>query len=138
MTEEAKKVVINGREYPFPEEYTMGELADVEEIVGQGYDFARGGVRSVLALLYIAAHRVDSTVTIADIRALQPEDFEVKGDLVHPLAVETDDSTNGSVELSSDSSEQTSEPSQENSDLNGTGTPVSGTGVTSASETSTV
>ncbi len=80
------KLIVNGREYPMPDSFTMGELADMEQITGQGYDLSKGGVRAMLALTYVAIKRIDPRVTVEDIRALGQDDFEiVGGDDVPPV-----------------------------------------------------
>ena len=32
--------------YEIPEKFTLGELADIEEICGQGYDLTAGGMKA--------------------------------------------------------------------------------------------
>jgi hypothetical protein len=66
------KVLINGKEYPFPTEFTLGEEAEVERITGQGYDMSIPGALGLLAIAFIAVRRVDPTVRLEDIQALKP------------------------------------------------------------------
>lgn len=61
---------VNGREYEVPERFTLGELADMEKITGQGYDLGQGGILGTLALMAVAIRRVDPAVTLDEIRAL--------------------------------------------------------------------
>lgn len=69
-------IKINGKEYPLPESFTMGELADMETVTGQGYDMGQRGLKGMLAIAWIAARRVDASVTIDDIRNLRPDQIE--------------------------------------------------------------
>jgi hypothetical protein len=78
MTDEPK-LIVNGREYAMPESFTMGELADMEKITGQGYDLEAGGVLGTLALVFVAIRRTDPRVTVDDIRNLGPDDVGIKG-----------------------------------------------------------
>lgn len=100
------KLVVNGREYPMPDSFLMGELADMEKITGQDYDLSKGGVLGTLALAYVAIRRVDPTVTVDDIRNLSQDDFEIKGVSVSPPA-------GGALNGSAPSSSGTSEPDSE-------------------------
>jgi len=85
--EDQLTLIVNGREYAMPDTFTLGELADMEKITGQGYDLAKGGVQGTLALAYVAMRRVDDRVTIDDLRGLTPDEFEIKGaDSVPPPA----------------------------------------------------
>lgn len=72
------KLIVNGKEYPLPDSFTLGESADMEEITGQGYDLSKGGARGLLALAYVAVRRVDSSITVDDIRELTDADIDVK------------------------------------------------------------
>lgn len=74
------KINVNGREYDMPDEFTLGELADMEEITGQGYDMTRPGVRGMIALAYIAIRRKDPRVTLEDVRNMGLDDIEAVED----------------------------------------------------------
>jgi len=73
------QIVVNGRTYPLPTSFTMGELADMEEITGQDYDLSKGGVKGTMALAYVAIRRADPTVTVEDIRNLGQDDIGFEG-----------------------------------------------------------
>lgn len=99
--------VVNGQEYPMPDELTLGEMCDAERFFGVEFgNNASSGVRMATALLWIAIHREDSTVTVEDIRALPPEVFEAvgKGDVLPPAESANASETNGSSERSGASS----------------------------------
>jgi len=103
------KIVVNGREYPFPENFTMGELADIEDICGQDYDITKGGGKGTLALAFIAIRRQDPRVTIAAIRNLTQDDFEVVGgDDGPPSQSASSDDSSGNAPTSTGSSETVS------------------------------
>jgi hypothetical protein len=85
MADEAK-IIVNGKEYPLPTSYTLGEEADMEKITGQGYDLAQGGPLGLLAIMFVAIHRADPTVTVDDIRALSGDELDIQtsGEVVPP------------------------------------------------------
>jgi hypothetical protein len=68
------KITVNGREITFPpEDPTMGEMADAENYFGvEWINPERSGMRITAAFLFIALKRVDKTVTVDDVRALDP------------------------------------------------------------------
>jgi hypothetical protein len=76
MMQEGQTLIrVNGREivYP-PADLTMGEMCDAENYFGVDFsDPERSGMRLAAALLYSAIKRVDRTVTVQDIRDLDPE-----------------------------------------------------------------
>jgi hypothetical protein len=82
--------VINGKEYPFPDNLTLGEEAEIERITGQGYNMeGHLGALGILALAYVAVKRVDPTVRVQDIELLTESDIDFKGGdepKVSPLA----------------------------------------------------
>jgi hypothetical protein len=103
MSDEAK-IIVNGKEYPLPTSYTLGEEADMERITGQGYDLSKGGALGLLAIMYVAIHRADPSVTVDDIRALSPDELDIQtsGDVVPPpsgdvLSVDAPPSTDSST-----------------------------------------
>lgn len=84
-------IKINGKEYPVPESFTMGELADMEEITGQGYDMTKGGVKGMMAIALVAARRKDPSVTVEDIRQLRMDQIEAVDDedgAAEPIPIE--------------------------------------------------
>jgi hypothetical protein len=101
------RIIVNGKEYPIPDSFTLGELADMEKITGQGYDLAQGGVLGTLALAYIAVSRVDPRVTVDDLRGLGEDELDVKGvpDLPPVLGAK-----NGTAPTSKEGSKKGSEP----------------------------
>jgi hypothetical protein len=101
------RIIVNGKEYPIPDSFTLGELADMEEITGQGYNLETGGVKGTLALAFIAIKRVDPRVTVDDLRGLTEDELDVKGvpDLPPVLGA-----TNGSAPTSKTGSAKSSEP----------------------------
>lgn len=101
------KLVVNGREYPMPDSFTLGELADMEKITGQDYDLSKGGVLGTLALAYIAIKRVDPRVTIEELRDVSQDDLEITG---MPDLPPAGGALNGSAPPSTESSENISEP----------------------------
>lgn len=80
------KIIVNGKEYPLPTSYTLGEEAEMERITGQGYDLAQGGPLGLLAIMYVAIHRADPSVTVDDIRSLSADELDIQtsGDVVPP------------------------------------------------------
>ena len=132
MAEQESKLVVAGQEYPVPDSFTLGELADMEKITGQGYDLGKGGTLGTLALIYVAVKRKDPTVSIDDIRGLGPDDIEVNQ--VDPPSIGAlPDAPNEKKQSSSEGSSPTSDGS--GSDLNGTGQHGSGDTAASALET---
>ena len=76
MAEEVPKFVVNGVEYPVPEALTLGEMCDAEQQFGVEWgEVKTSGIRMAAALLWVAVHRVDESVTVADIKALPAEVF---------------------------------------------------------------
>lgn len=89
-----KKIVkktfeVEGVEYEIPDRFTLGELADIEEITGQAYDPEKSGARMTLAIVYIAMRQKDPTVKLADVRG-----FDM-GELVFPEDAEEETSPPG-------------------------------------------
>lgn len=74
------KFNVNGRDYDVPTDLTLGEMCDAERFFGVEFgNNETSGVRMAAALLWVAVSRVDKTVTVADIRALDPEVFTSLG-----------------------------------------------------------
>ena len=70
------KFNVNGKDYDVPTDLTLGEMCDAERFFGVEFgNNETSGVRMAAALLWIAVARVDKTVTVEDIRALDPEVF---------------------------------------------------------------
>jgi hypothetical protein len=81
--------VVNGKEYPVPEKFDLGEMCDAENFFGVNFeDPGASRMRLITATLYIAIRRVDPSVTIDDVRAIDPEDLfaalQVQADAVPP------------------------------------------------------
>jgi len=76
------KVVVNGVEYPIAtlDTLTLGELAEAEQITGQGYDLEKDGWLGSLAIRYISVKRVDPRVTLDDLKHLSQSDVEMIGE----------------------------------------------------------
>lgn len=67
-------ITVDGVDYEVPEKFTLGELADIEEIIGQGYDPEKpGGARSTLAVIWIAMRRKNPQLRLEDVRNLDAE-----------------------------------------------------------------
>jgi hypothetical protein len=98
--------IVNGKEYPVPSEFTLGEMCDAEQYFGVEFGAETGtGMRFAAAALYIAIRRVDPTVTVEDIRALPPEVFATAaGDASPPETPEPAGSSNESSDSSGESS----------------------------------
>lgn len=92
---------VNNREIPFPpEELNMGEMADAENYFAVDWtNPERSGMRLAAALLYIAIRRVDPTVTVDDVRRLDPNILQqiAGGDVNPPPSSETADSNGRST-----------------------------------------
>lgn len=122
MADEAK-LIVNGHEYPMPDSFTLGELADMEKITGQGYDLAQGGVLGTLALAFVAIKRVNPRITIDDLRNLGQDDLEITGVEESLPPPPSDDAPSVSASHSSETSEPDSEPTPD-ATPEPTGTPV--------------
>jgi hypothetical protein len=72
---------VNGKEYPMPTSFTIGEMCDAERFFGVefGAEAAGSSIRMAAALLWIAVHREDPTITVENIRSLPPEVFTAVG-----------------------------------------------------------
>ena len=74
------KFIVNGKEYLFPTDLTLGEMCDAETYFNVEFgNNETSGMRMAAALLWIAIKRspdpLDASVTVEDIRALPPEVF---------------------------------------------------------------
>lgn len=121
MSEKSKpKFVVNGKDYPVPTDFTLGELCDAEQYFGVDLNDNRATVRSIAATLFVAIQRVDPTITIEDIRGIpakQLRDIAAKaGDASPPAQPQ-------SGEKPSESDEGTSEPSEHDGDTPSEPTP---------------
>jgi hypothetical protein len=69
---------VNGKDYEIPTSFNIGEMCDAERYFGVefGSEDATPGIRMAAAMLWIAIRRVDSTVSVDDIRSLPPSVFE--------------------------------------------------------------
>lgn len=79
-------VTVGGQDYEIPEKFTLGELADIEEIIGQEYDPERPGARSTLAVVFIAMRRKNPALRLSDVRGLGAEDIAIQEDEAGPPA----------------------------------------------------
>lgn len=95
------KIVVNGKDYPLPDSFTLGESADMEKITGQGYDLSQGGALGLLAIAYVAVRRLDASVTVDDIRVLTADDIEVVQEDTEPLPPPVAAGSTGNEESSS-------------------------------------
>jgi hypothetical protein len=94
MSEQEKKgyVVVNGEHYEIPTKLTIGEQADVEEILGQGYDADRGGPKLDLAMVFVTLRRADPALTLEEVRRLDADSVSFKdGDDAVPPASAPDE-----------------------------------------------
>lgn len=69
------KYVLNGREYPVVTDYTLGEMCDAERLFGVSFDEEQSSARFVAASIFISVRRVDSSVTVDDIRGIASADL---------------------------------------------------------------
>ncbi len=78
MEEGQAQIRVNGREILFPPaQLTLGEMADAENYFGVDFSqVARSGLRLTAAMLFVAIRRVDPTVTVDDVRGLDPSVLE--------------------------------------------------------------
>lgn len=90
-------IVIDGKQYPIPTRFTLGEEAEIERIVGQGYNLEKPGPLGLLALAYIAVKRVNPAVTLQDIEVLDGDRIGVEGDTPEDDAVPPASSADSSV-----------------------------------------
>lgn len=83
-------VKVNGKEYPFLTEsdLTLGELAEIERITGQGYDLMKMGPLGFLALTYVSVKRVDPRVALEDLQELKGDhiDLRVESEPIPPTS----------------------------------------------------
>jgi hypothetical protein len=128
------EIKVNGKPYEYPpDQLTLGEMCDAEQHFGVDFNAGpQSGMRLAAALLFIVIRRQDKTVTVEDVRNLDPAIFEalVEADASPPPT----DEPNGSSEPSPSDSAVASAGSER--DRNGTGSPGSGTTSTSGQGTS--
>jgi len=70
-------LVVEGVEYLIPEKFTMGELADIEEVIGNNPDNAT--IRMKLGIAWITLRRKDPTWTLERVRNLDMDALDEKG-----------------------------------------------------------
>lgn len=71
---------LEGREYPIPESFTLGEMCDMEQHFGVRFsDDGDLGIRGTAAILWVAIRRVDPSVKVDDIRGMDIEVLESFG-----------------------------------------------------------
>jgi hypothetical protein len=107
------KIVLNGVDYPVipRDDWTLGESADAEDICGQGYDFEKLGAKGILALAYIAARRVNPSVTLEDLKSLKYDDVDFKGAEGKPVPPPSPGESAGSENTGSEDSSASSDGS---------------------------
>jgi hypothetical protein len=72
---------VNGKDYPVPTTFTVGEMCDAERYFGVEFgEAATTSMRMAAAMLWIAIRREDPTVTVDDIRNLPPDVFSALGE----------------------------------------------------------
>ena len=128
------RIKVNGREIEFPpEDLTMGEMCDAEDHFGVMWDKPnRSGIRLTAAMLWIAIRRVDSSVTVDDVRKLDPAILrQLEGDDSPPAEEPGSSESSVSGESSSSNGSESSD-----SDPSPTGGPGLVTGSTSDPVTS--
>jgi hypothetical protein len=121
---------VNGKDYEIPETFTIGEMCDAERFFGVEFGNEAGSsIRTAAALLWIAVHREDPTISVEQIRGLPPDvfaTFSQEADTRPPAS--TDASKSNNV----DSGTSTANGSEGQAVLQqASGVPVSATGVTS-------
>jgi hypothetical protein len=126
---------VNGRDYAMPTSFTIGEMCDAERFFGVefGAEAAGSSIRMAAALLWIAVHREDPTITVENIRSLPPEVFTTVGgdDARPPEPTLENDGNNGTSGENSGSDSAAEAVLQQIS-----GDQTSATGVTSDPATS--
>ena len=89
------QVIVDGTVFPVPDEgdFDFGELADMEEVAGASLSsLPAKSMRATLAVIYVAMRRVDPTITIEQVRALKPDQFDfVEEDAPDPRAAVGED-----------------------------------------------
>lgn len=68
--------VVNGKEYPIPSDFDLGEMCDAEQFFAVDFNDPRDSARDVAALIYIAVRRVDPTVRVEDIRKIPASELQ--------------------------------------------------------------
>jgi hypothetical protein len=78
MDDGQQLIRVNGKEYAFPPtSLTLGEMCDAEQYFGVDFNqAAQSGMRMIAALLWITIRRDDKTVTVDDVRGLDPQVFD--------------------------------------------------------------
>ena len=69
------KIVVEDKEYPFPQRLTIAESLDIERIVIEG---GGGQIHMTAAMVWIAMRRVDPGTTWEQVGELDLEDFDVE------------------------------------------------------------
>jgi hypothetical protein len=96
---------VNGKDYPAPTSFTVGEMCDAERYFGVefGSEIGNSSMRMAAAMLWIAIRRDDPTVTVDDIRNLPPEVFTAVAEGPRPPETSEPNAQNGSSGDGSDS-----------------------------------
>jgi hypothetical protein len=105
MDEPALTFRVNGKDYPVPTTFTVGEMCDAERYFGVefGNEAVGSSMRMAAAMLWIAVRRDDPTVTVDDIRNLPPDVFSALGEESRPPETPEPTANNGSSGDDSDS-----------------------------------
>lgn len=80
-------LIVDGTVFPVPDgdDFDFGELADMEEVAGAPLNtLPEKSARATIAVIYIAMRRVDPSITVAQVRALKPEQFDFVEDEPDP------------------------------------------------------
>jgi hypothetical protein len=122
---------VNGKDYAIPTSFTIGEMCDAERFFGVefGAEAAGSSIRMAAALLWIAVHREDPSITVENIRSLPPEVFTAVGGEDDARPPEPTLENAGSNGTSGASSDNASDPEAVLQQISGDQT--SATGVTS-------
>lgn len=129
------KLVIDGREYQMPTSFTLGEARVVKRLTGRVLDELGGLSGSdpdwIVALVWIAMHREDATVTVEQVEALDFGDLQMEGQEDEPSppdgpaqpAPETDNGPKPKTPSTGDGGETGSETSGPETTPGTSGTP---------------
>ncbi len=118
------RFVLNGKEYPIPDSFTIGEMCDAERYFGVEFgENSTVGARMMAAMMWIAVRREDKTVTVDDIRNLPADAFQaVEGDARPPEIPASNG--NGDAKKSSSGDSSTADSASPDDALSPIGGPI--------------